>query len=109
MDINLIKIVIAAFFGGLMSALMGWAGSVPAEPFVLRKFIISLCSALVAGIGYAVTLFTPSGNITRDLLIALAIGAGGDALVNRGVGAIQASAVNKLTPSPIVPPIEPPK
>ncbi len=103
MDIILIEIVLACFLGGLISGLMGWAGSTPAEPFNTRKFVTSLGTALVAGIGYAVTLYTPSGNFTRDLLIALAIGAGGDALVNRSIGAIQASAVNKLTPVKTLP------
>jgi hypothetical protein len=99
MDIKLLWIVLAAFIGGVISALLGWAGSVPPEPFNNRKFIVSFGTSLLAGIFYASTLYAPSGNFLKDLFTALLyVGTGSDVLVNRAIGAIQATKENKPVP-----------
>ena len=98
MDIHLILIVLAAFLGGVGLALFGWAGSVPKEPFDARKFLVSVGTAAVAGLAYGIYLYSPSSSFTRDILGALSAGITGDIVWNRVSGAIQASAVNKLTP-----------
>jgi hypothetical protein len=91
MDLQLIEIAFAAFAGGVIAALLGWASRNPAEPFDVKRIVYSALTALISGIVYAATLYTPSGNFTRDLLIALVfVGTGGDVVVERGIGAIKA-------------------
>ena len=103
MDISLIEIVLAATIGGIVLSYFGWAGSIPRERFDWYKFSISIGSAFIAGILYALILFDPSGNFTKEILKAIMAGITGDVGTNRVVGAIQASAINKI-PS-VIPPI----
>jgi len=79
-----VYIVLAAFGGGLVVALLGWCDS--KEPFDARKFGGSAIRALVAAVLFAVGyhLTSPVGII--DLFFAFLGGAGVDALGNRIAG-----------------------
>ncbi len=99
MNTLLLWIVLFAFIGGLISALMGWAGSIPPEPLNLRKFFVSVGVALIAGAIYVTTQYAPTGNIIKDVLTAFVFGAGGDVLINRAIGAYQAYKINKAPPA----------
>jgi hypothetical protein len=74
---------------GVVSTLMGWAGSVPPESLSPRNFSPSVGGALIAGAVYATTLYSSTANLTKDILIAVVWVVGGDAMVNLAVGAVQ--------------------
>lgn len=86
MNLVIILIALAAFCGGILSALLGWLDS--AEPFNGRKFSKSVLFALFAGFFFAVGYsFTDSIGV-KDILLAVLAGAGVDGLSNRIIGAI---------------------
>ena len=79
-----IYIGLAAFCGGLLSALLGWFDS--KENFDWRKFGKSLVMAFISGISFAVA-YNYSGEIgTLDIFAGILGGAGVDALSNRVIG-----------------------
>ena len=85
---NIIYIAIAAFIGGIVSALLGWLDS--AEPFEVRKFSASIVRALIAGLGIAAAYSYVNSITVLDIVICFLAGAGFDAGVNRISGAIKA-------------------
>ncbi len=82
----MIILAIAAFGGGILSAIMGFVDS--GEPFNLRKFSKSVIISLLAGIGVAVTSQSAQVGI-KEILMAVLAGAGSDVVVNRAVGAFK--------------------
>ena len=85
---DIIFIAVAAFLGGIVAALLGWAES--QETFVARKFASSVIRALVGGIGIAAAFSYAGGVSILSFLIAFLAGAGVDAGGNRIAGAIVA-------------------
>ncbi len=84
-----IVIGVAAFLGGVISAVLGWLDS--GEAFNARKFTSSALRALVAGLIFAAGYEYAGGQITIiDIFIALIAGAGFESGGNRIVGAIKA-------------------
>ena len=80
--INFLWIALAAFLGGTLSGLVGWLTS--KESFIVKKFLATLITALIAGFGFALAYQFSGAEITWvDLIAAVFAGAGGDALVNR--------------------------
>jgi len=86
---NLIIVAIAAFGGGVLSALLGWLDS--KETFNSRKFGKSAVIALLAGIGFAVGYSFGDGVEVGDVFLAILGGAGVDSLSNRVIGATRIS------------------
>mgnify|MGYP001593744010 CR=1 FL=1 len=84
MDSRILFIALAAFGGGLLSALLGWAES--GEPFAPRKFLKSVGFALFSAIGFAVAYEFTNGLALKDLGLAVLGGAGVDSLSNRATG-----------------------
>jgi hypothetical protein len=84
MDIQPIYIGLAAFFGGILSAVLGWFDS--QELFSWRKFGKSAIFSLLSGIGFAVGYSYSSSIGILDIFTAILGGAGFDALSNRVVG-----------------------
>ena len=77
-------IAMAALFGGLVAALLGWLES--NEPFNPRKFGGSAIRALIAGIIFAVGYQLSGTAGLLDLFYAFLGGAGVDVLGNRVAG-----------------------
>jgi hypothetical protein len=90
-------LVIAAFFGGIISALLGWLDS--GEPFAARKFSSSVLRALLAAavfaIGYTVT---PVLAGVFGIIAAFLAGAGVDVIGNRLAGSVKASQSGTTSP-----------
>lgn len=85
---DVILIGVAAFVGGMIASLLGWAQA--EEPFIFKKFLSSLIRALVAGIVIAIA-YDYSGAITLvSYLVAFLAGAGVDAGGKRVSGIIKA-------------------
>ena len=80
----MIFIALAAFGGGLLSAIMGWLDS--GEPFNLKKFGKSVIVSVLAGIGVAIFSQNAEPSM-KNILEAVIVGAGSDVLANRGLGA----------------------
>ena len=80
---GILYVALAAFGGGIVSALMGWLGS--GENFVGRKFAASVLRALLAGAAFAITYSLATAGVATgmDIVIAFGAGAGVDALLNR--------------------------
>jgi CHASE2 domain-containing sensor protein len=75
----------AAFGGAIVAGLLGWAKS--GEPFMARKFLVTFLSALLAGVGLAVTYLATAEPVTPVILgLAVLAGAGVDNGVNRLTG-----------------------
>ena len=86
-DLWLVLVTAAAFLGGIVAALLGWARS--SEPFDGRKFIGSVALSLLAAVGVALAYqFGPTPGF-RDLLMTFGVGAGIENLGQRAVGACQ--------------------
>lgn len=84
----IIWVSLAAFSGGIVSAVLGWLDS--HEAFNPRKFMASVLRALAAGVAFAITYAIIGATLTIvDLAIAFVAGAGVDASVNRIAGAIK--------------------
>ena len=85
---EIILIAVAAFSGGILSALLGWLDS--HEQFEARKFTASVLRALGAGAAFAITYTLAGPAVTvLDLVVAFVAGAGVDASINRIAGAIK--------------------
>ena len=80
----MILIALAAFAGGLLSASLGYLDS--KEKFNRRKFGKSVIVSVMAGIAVALAAQEAAPTV-RNILIATGLGAGSDAMVNRGLGA----------------------
>ncbi len=86
MELSLLWLVLAATAGGILSGLAGWWKA--NEPFDSRKFGQTVVTSFLSGIVFALAYNLTSGALTmRDLLIAVAGGAGIDAGINRVIGA----------------------
>lgn len=84
MDLSLLWLVLAAFFGGILAALLGWMES--HEPFVGRKFFASIIRSFVAAL-VAALAYPYIGAITVPILLgAVLAGAGVDVLGHRLAG-----------------------
>ncbi len=78
---NTLYIALAALFGGIVTALLGWLEG--GETFSLRKFGGSLIRSLIAGAIFAVGYQISGGVGIIDLLYAFLGGAGVDVIGNR--------------------------
>ena len=77
-----VYVALAAFAGGLFSALMGWLSS--DEPFDARKYGGSALRALIAAVIFAAGYQLSHTTVTvLDLFYALLGGAGVDSIGNR--------------------------
>ena len=92
MDINLIGIALAAFGGGMATALIGW--SEQGSPWNGKKFVASLVRSLVAGVAVAAAMDYSGATAPIIYLLAFLSGAGIEVGGNRVAGAI-ASHQNK--------------
>lgn len=88
MEPGIIYVAVAAFAGGILTALLGWLES--GKPFVPRKFGASLVRALIAGGAFAVAYQFGNGVSIVDIFVAVLGGAGIDVVSNRVAGAIRA-------------------
>lgn len=83
---NVLYIGVAAFIGGLISGVLGWAGS--QEKFDPRKFSTTVLRSLLGAVSIAVA-YNYVGNITAiDYGMAVLAGAGIDAGAKRIAGSI---------------------
>lgn len=80
---DLVYIALAAFAGGMLSAILGWIDS--SEPFNVRKFGRSLIFALLSGVAFGVGYNFVGQVGVRDLFLALLSGAGVDVLSHRAI------------------------
>lgn len=80
---DLVFVALAAFAGGMLSAILGWIDS--REPFDVRKFGRSLIFALLAGIAFGVGYNFVGVVGVRDLFLAVLSGAGVDVLSHRAI------------------------
>lgn len=76
-QINVIWVALAAFLGAMALSMMGWISS--GETFNPRKFIGSAITAVIAGVGVAVTFDYSQGITLINILMAFLIGTGADA------------------------------
>lgn len=83
----MIIVALAAFFGGVLSAFLGWCDS--HESFDLRKFGKSVGFAFLAALGFALSYSFADSVGARDVFVAILAGAGVDCLSNRAIGAIR--------------------
>ncbi len=102
MDTWLILMVIAATLGGIIVGLLGWKKQKPPVPFDWGDFGVTAGTSLIAGMVYAVTLATKTGNFTKDFIIAAVFGAGGD-MALRGIIGTAAAQTGKQAPPPVTP------
>ncbi|MCJ7829412.1 MAG: hypothetical protein MUP81_06700 [Dehalococcoidia bacterium] len=84
MDFSLLWLTLAAFFGGILAAVLGWIES--HDPFEGRKFFASIIRSFVAAVAAALA-YPYIGPITIPvLLFTLLAGAGVDVLGHRLAG-----------------------
>ena len=93
MDLFVIGIGVAAFLGGVVTALLGWTES--NLPFDVKKFMSSVIRALLAGVGIAVAFYYGETAGPLSYFIAFLAGAGVDVGGNRVAGAIAAKLGKK--------------
>jgi hypothetical protein len=84
---GILYVSLAAFGGGIISALLGWMES--GENFIARKFGASVLRALLAGGAFAATYSIVGGVSLVDIVIALLAGAGVDVVLHRIAGSIK--------------------
>jgi len=84
---EILYVALAAFGGGIASAIMGWLDS--GEYFEGRVFMASVLRALFAGGVFAVGYTLVGGVTVMDIIIAFCAGAGVDVLGNRVAGSIR--------------------
>ncbi len=89
---NVILVAVAAFIGGIVTALLGWIET--QEPFNPKKFMSSVIRSIVGGIGIAVAFNYTGFAVPIAYLIAFLSGAGVDAGLKRVAGAIAARKTN---------------
>ncbi len=84
----MLLVAMAAFGGGVLSAVLGFLDS--KEIFDVRKFGKSVGFALLAGLGFAVTYqLAGAAPETKDIFLAVMSGAGWDVVTNRLTGAMK--------------------
>jgi len=84
---NLIWVAIMAFFGGIVSGLLGWCES--GQDFIARKFCATVLRSLVAAAGTALAYpFIENLGLVPGLISAFLAGAGVDVLGHRMAGAM---------------------
>jgi hypothetical protein len=89
-NMGILYVSLAAFGGGIVSALLGWLQS--GENFVSRKFASSVLRALVAGGVFAISYTALAASVDiMNIVIAFVAGAGVDVLGNRAAGSITGS------------------
>ncbi len=88
MDLFVLEIGVAAFLGGVVTALLGWTES--NLPFNVKKFMSSIIRALIAGIVIAAAFNYGETVGPLSYFIAFLAGAGVDVGGNRVAGAITA-------------------
>ena len=85
---------LAAFAGGIFSALLGWIGSDPPEPFIGRKFAASALKAFLSAVAaISAGLIIPPVGLQATILLcagAFLAGAGVDSVGKRIVNAVMA-------------------
>lgn len=89
---EVIYIAGAAFLGGMVVSLLGWLKS--GEAFVVRKFVASLVTAVIASVGFAVAYQYGNTLTPIDLGVAFLGGAGADS-VRKGVTGAAISGLKK--------------
>lgn len=96
MDLGLLWLIIAAFGGAILAALLGWSKS--GETFQPRKFLSSVLRAGVAALA-AVVSYPYVGPVTVPILLgAVLAGAGVDVLGNRLAGSITTTGPTTTSP-----------
>jgi len=85
MEINLIWIILAAFLGGMATALIGW--SQQGGSFNGKKFGASLARSLIGGVVIAIAIDYSGATVPLIYLIAFCSGAGIEVGGNRIMGA----------------------
>lgn len=87
MEYYLIYIALAAFFGGIAAALLGW--SEQGTPWDTKKFIPSLIRSLVGGVAIAVAMdYSGLTSLAAMMFMAFLSGVGVEVGGNRVAGAI---------------------
>ncbi|MDD5060877.1 MAG: hypothetical protein PHN44_01155 [Candidatus Marinimicrobia bacterium] len=86
-------IILAAFVGGFISALLGYFDS--GEPFDVKKFGKSVIVCLVNAIIWAVKSYVASGDLATDMAMAFSSSITLDVLYNRATGAYNQLKKNK--------------
>jgi len=86
MEINIIYVALAAFFGGMASGLIGWAEA--STPWNGRKFIVTLVRSALGGVAIAIATDYSGATAPIVYLLALLAGAGVEVGSNRIAGAI---------------------
>ena len=84
---GILYVSLAAFGGGIVSALLGWLES--GESFIARKFASSVLRSLVAGAAFAITYAVVGEPDMMSIIVAFMAGAGVDVLGNRLAGSIK--------------------
>ncbi|MGA2669970.1 MAG: hypothetical protein ABSF21_00915 [Dehalococcoidia bacterium] len=96
-DLGYLWLALAAWGGGLLAALLGWAKS--GEVFVARKFLISVLMAFLAA-GVAALAYPVIDKINWAIIIgAVLYGAGVDVVSNRTVGTIVSGVKAAISPT----------
>ncbi len=86
MEINLIGIALAAFVGGITTALLGWSEA--STPWNWKKFSSSIVRSLVGAVALAAAMDYSGATVPMIYLLALLSGAGVEVGGNRVAGAI---------------------
>jgi len=86
MDINLIGIALAAFVGGITTALLGWSEA--STPWNWKKFSSSVIRSLVGAVAIAAAMDYSGATAPIVYLVAFLSGGGVEVGGNRVAGAI---------------------
>jgi len=87
MEINLIGIALAAFVGGLTTALLGWSEA--SAPWNWKKFSSSVIRSLVGAVAIAAAMDYSGATAPIIYLLAFLSGAGVEVGGNRIAGALR--------------------
>lgn len=105
----IIIVCLAAFMGGVLTALIGWGGTT--EPFNARKFMTSVVKSLIGAVVIAAAFDYSQTTSPISYLLAFLSGAGVDAGLKRVTNAITNTPVPATIPETItltIPPTPPP-
>jgi hypothetical protein len=80
---SLVGLIITAFVGALLGALLAWAGS--NEAFDGRKFFVLFVPMLLAGLGFAAAIDITKTLTFLDFLSVLLASAGFSSMIKHGV------------------------
>ena len=86
MEINLIGVALAAFVGGITTALLGWSEA--SAPWNWKKFSSSIIRSLVGAVAIAAAMDYSGATAPIIYLLAFLSGAGVEVGGNRIAGAI---------------------